>query len=387
MSLNENYNQLFSYYLDNKDFFSFGSHNGPYYDEETPVRQIVHRISFLCAYSLEHDTLKYDDVIKRLAEELNKKEYRPYGYNYYCRNSKGKDVVNGLVGAAWIIEGLVYLFLYSKSEKYLNAAEDLFLLHPIDEKLGLWKCVNIDGKELSFDMTFNHQLWFCAAGTFIYSIRDNERIKESIDIFLNRLDKRYAIYRSGLIREKIVPGTFKGKVLFQLKTIRECIRNIFMMPSMRYKEIGYHSFNLYAFAMIFQYMRMDPINIPIKLKKALTYINTSEYERGLMSRKHDCDINAHNLKKCELNINRYGFAYNVSGLEVPYIYNVFENTGLIDYTRVIFLYKKQIETVFNDEKWLSNTEDPSLVEDRIYELFRAENSVGGNNEIVGNCSI
>jgi len=73
------------------------------------------------------------------------------------------------------------------------------LLHPFDEKLGLWRRVEVNGSYLSVDETFNHQLWFAASGSLIcQNCKDKEIIKR-VDIFMDTIENALNLYNSGLI--------------------------------------------------------------------------------------------------------------------------------------------------------------------------------------------
>ncbi|MFW6016905.1 MAG: agl cluster protein AglQ, partial [bacterium] len=148
-----------------KKGYATPGHNGPYQDVETPVRNTAH---YLLAYSnlyKYYEDDKYLKVINRSADYLMKSINRPNDATFYCRDKDNKDKSNGLMGQAWVIEALCGAYETLNEKKYLDLAEKVFLLHPFEH--GFWKIVDTDGSVKKIDGTFNHQLWFAAAGTII----------------------------------------------------------------------------------------------------------------------------------------------------------------------------------------------------------------------------
>jgi hypothetical protein len=83
-----------------------GGHNGLYNDPETPIRNTCHYIkiiSFLMSSSKEMQ-VKYLVELERFESYILNNFF--YGYTYECRNKKGKDSANGIIGTAWVAEGL-----------------------------------------------------------------------------------------------------------------------------------------------------------------------------------------------------------------------------------------------------------------------------------------
>ena len=96
----------------------------------------------------------------------------------------GKDFCNGLIGQSWSIEALMYAANYFDIPKILKIAKEVFLLHPFDEKSGLWRRTEVNGSFLSVDETFNHQLWFAASGSLICQISTDEEINNINKFFI-----------------------------------------------------------------------------------------------------------------------------------------------------------------------------------------------------------
>ena len=119
-------------------------HNGPYYDEETDVRNLAHWIQLCaCCHKLTENE-KYKSAVKILAEKLLQSSWLNSNYVYISRISK-KDSINGTVGPAWIIEGLVKAYKVLGEEKYLNLAEKIFKAQKFVPKNSLWTRINENG--------------------------------------------------------------------------------------------------------------------------------------------------------------------------------------------------------------------------------------------------
>ena len=109
----------------------------------------------------------YRDAALRAVEYITASERRPMGATFWVRKNPEKDFSNGLIGQAWVIESLAYAAEYLGDDRLKGIAEEVFMLHPFDEKMARWRIVNVDGSYGPADMTFNHQLWFAAAGSFL----------------------------------------------------------------------------------------------------------------------------------------------------------------------------------------------------------------------------
>ena len=166
-----------------KNGFIEGGKNGPYDDNETPVRITSHWIIIFSWLYTKTNEKKYYNSIKKLADYIYNLKNDNINYTYCCRNKLGKDHVNGTIGAAWIIEGLVEATKILKDEKYYELAVEMFLSHPFDKKTKCWNRYEITGELLGFDETFNHQLWFAASGSQIINYKNNETIRNQINIF------------------------------------------------------------------------------------------------------------------------------------------------------------------------------------------------------------
>ena len=295
-------------------------HNGLYNDPETPVRNKGHwLITFVKVYEITHDK-KYLDVIKDLADYLISDKARPYGFSFHHRSKEGKDRCNGLIGQAWTFEALAYASSVTENLEYAELVEDVFFQHTFNYKCGLWNRLEIDGTILSIDPTFNHQLWFAACAAMLETPRRKE-IRKRILIFLDFLHDNLTILDNGLIyhpienllqgnesRKSIIPilKNVAKTFLSSLGIIGKKNNNVTRQykEKMIYKSIGYHQFNMYAFAMLKEKVPNHPFWESPEFGRSVNYLVSKEFKNELID-------------------NRYGYPYNPPGFEVPYALSVF----------------------------------------------------------------
>lgn len=344
-------------------------HNGPYHDQETPVRNTGHYIiTFSKAYELSGEKV-YLDGINQAAEYLFSDSARPQNHSFYHRSKDGKDSCNGLIGQAWTFEALVKASEILNDLKYVQLAEDVFFQHHFNEHYGLWNRLEINGDILSIDTAFNHQLWFAAASSLIYT-SGKEQINERILQFLNCLDDNLSVLDNGLIYHPITRiiedqyskistrirlKKFIIKILKILKYYNHVeISNEEKHNRMIYKSTGYHQFNMYAFAIL----KLEFLNHSYweteELKKMVSFMLTDNYKKNLDE-------------------NKYGYSYNPPGFEVPYALAILSNLNdndLIDLSKDWL--NEQIQRCYSPETGLMDrdTEDPKTHAARVYEATR-----------------
>ncbi|MCU4753665.1 agl cluster protein AglQ [Halobacteria archaeon AArc-curdl1] len=358
-------------------------HNGPYSDPETPVRNTSHwLIIFLNAYEQNGD-VRFRNAAERAIEYLQSEEARPNCATFYHRNSCGKDRCNGVVGQAWTIEALTVAGQLLNQQKLISIAKDVFLLHPFNESVGYWKKVDIDGDILGIDLTFNHQLWFAAAGGLLVRHgTTSEEIEKQVLTFLDHLERNISIRSSGLIYHRSVPNFGFETVatlarddlkLFILSTLEwtnltesrvlSAFLNSRFAPVRRAplsgeehinKSIGYHSFNLYALALLYQSFPDHKFWSTNTFEAILSYADSQMYIVGL----HD---------------NKFGYAYNPPGFEIPFALQTFR--GNETHNQQKDWLTRQLELTYNPEtKRLDrNNIDPETLTARLYEATRLQN--------------
>jgi len=321
-------------------------YNGPHHHPETPIRNTCHwLITFLKVYEITNDK-KFLKASEKCINYILKEKSK-YKYNLPHRNIEGKDQCNGLIGPAWTMEALIIASKQLNRKDLSDLASEICLLHKFDENKGLWHRTEVDGKDLNIDWTFNHQLWFAAIGSMLDKEQYSE-VHRQVQIFIDKLNKNFSTYKNGLIWHKValVPFSIKG-----LKAILSSIKIITIKKKRDiYRAIGYHQFNLYAFGILKEHYPNISFWNSEKIKKALTFLKTEEFEKGLED-------------------NKYGFDYNVAGIEVAYVLQQFEEDSK-DLQK--YWLKEQLKRNydFKNNMLSKNTEDGLTLAARLYEATR-----------------
>lgn len=348
-------------------------HNGPYHHPETPLRNQGHwLITFSRLYMWTGDD-KYLQQVEKLATSIADQKHRPNGYSFLHRNVKGKDRCNGLMGQAWSIEALAAATATLQDQKYAKIASDVFLQHPFNNALGLWNVLEVDGSINPIDNAFNHQLWFAAAASFI--LDQESVIEERVHDFLAKIWDNVSILDSGLIYhelEDVKEDTFRTVVasnnLFSARDLASQIlqklglkakslspeeRKRIQWEKMLNKSIGYHSFNTYAFALLRSNIEQHVIWGQEKFLRIIAYLFTNEYNKNIEN-------------------NRYSYAYNPPGYEIPYTLFTFEDDEESNINCSQLYLQQQLDHTYNPTSKLMdrNNEDPFTLTARCYELSR-----------------
>ncbi len=320
-------------------------HNGLYRDEETNVRNTGH---WLITYIYSYRNTKNKDfrnAAQRAKQYLLDEKARPMKATFWHRKKPEKDFCNGLVGQAWTIEALVEAYGFFNDMSLINLCKEVFLLHPFNRAIGLWKRVNVDGSHNDFDTTFNHQLWFALSGAMLSGF--DEEIKRRVTVFLDKINTNLTLYNNGLIFHGINSLKKNRGVKGRLKQI---LLKYDKSDKLYNKAIGYHSFNMYAFALLKGHFPDHVFWDSEKFKKAIHFMLSDELRE-------------------KLNENPYGYPYNVSGIEMAFALQHFhpQRKDLIDY-----YLSNQFKDHFNLSSNMMdmNNEDPFTISARIYEATR-----------------
>lgn len=336
-------------------------HNGPYNDPETPVRNTAHwLVTFSKAYDITGDD-SFRDAIADAVDYLLSKDARPNGYTFHCRNIDGKDSCNGLIGQAWAIEGLAAAANQGiRTDRALAVARNVFTIHPFHMDVGLWRTVEPTGKVKRFDLTYNHQLWFAAAGAQLATAGVSE-VDRQVKRFIERLERLTDVNSEGLIRHPLRPGFTASEYLSYLNSIARCwllaptaLHALSAIDSTRRNDLyekawGYHSFNLHALAILAEHYPASPAWDSSILQRTIDLISDLKYQ-------------------LKIYYNTYGYSYNLAGIENAYALEVFGKVGDRDEQQEWI--EKQLNACYDPEsKLLTNeTPDPATHAARIYEL-------------------
>jgi hypothetical protein len=279
--------------------------NGPYADRETPLRNTGHWLVIFTWASRGRAQSPLRAAAEAALAYLVSEKARPGGASFLHRDGEQKDRCNGLVGQAWSIEALACAARELEYEPAAALAEQVFLLHPFDPALGLWRRVEVDGRVLGWDTTFNHQLWFAAAGALL-APQASPEVARRVTAFLDRLPRHLSLHRDGVVRHLLSPwGLGRRQPRYAVQHLRGSWRDA---GALRPKEVGYHAFNLYALALL---RRHTPDHRFWRHRKFARLWKAASAGSFLS----------------ELSRNAYGWPYNPSGFEMAFALEIFEGPG------------------------------------------------------------
>ncbi len=326
--------------------------NGPYDDPETPVRNTAHwTITLGKAFEITADQ-RYLTAIRRAAEYLLQEDARPMGATYLCRTNPLKDFSNGLIGQAWVIEGLVAATQALDDDRCRDTAREIFQLHPFDEQRGLWQRVNVDGSLGTIDNTFNHQLWFAAVGSMIDPDPNGDIGSKVVRFLDGTLGGSLRLHRTGRVRQAVGPDPPLARSKGLARTLMTPLASRRHSRSLAEKEIGYHSFNLYGFAMLYRSLPERRLWSSPAFDRLLKFVHSAEFESSIT--------------------NPFGGPYNPVGLEAAYAFETFDGFSGLDAATVGVWVRRQLDLSWDSATGLMtrNTADPDTLAARIYEVTR-----------------
>jgi hypothetical protein len=216
-------------------------------------------------------------------------------------------------------------------------------------------------------MTFNHQLWFAAAGGLLADHPNSDpTVDEQVRRYLDELDGNLNVMENGLIYHPFKPDfdiKKYGKIL--LEGVKGGTAHTMIIGVLRgmigrdgndggdgwtKKSVGYHSFNLYAFALLREAYPDHSIWNHEKIERTTAYATSDSY------------IDA-------LGENSYGYPYNCSGIEMAYALDVFLDVG--EEVRRQWL-ERQFHRTYDAEtiSMGRNNPDPTTLTARLYEATR-----------------
>lgn len=343
---------------------AFEGKNGPYNNKDTALRNSTHWYQIFAF--LYHETKEeiYKECSDRLLLFITNAEN--YGSNMApkCRTDANIDDINGLIGPAWTIEGLIYAYRNTREFKLLDIAYDIFLSQEFDTKDNLWRIIDTQGKNWGYDLTFNHQLWFAAVGYELASITCEDprraKVENQCNMFGNNITKHLRYYPNGLFCHIAYMGySGKYKLKYYIKKYLRYVSGVLCLKN-KYSEMynlekGYLCFDLYGFAILKQY---NP--------------NLQVFSDSIFRKAVELGTNEDFLMKManEIPFNKYAFAYNSPAFEYPFVAKMLRGTA--DNKLCKKLLDKQINlTMGIDNTYLtSNVNDPNTLKARAYELIR-----------------
>lgn len=302
--------------------------NGPWKNPETPVRNTAHALcSFSKAYDIT-DKEKFREAAENALDFLLREDFRPFG-NYVCRIDSNSNLQNGLIGQAWAMEGLIYVYKYCGLDEGLEVAKEVFEFHDFDKKRGLYVNTDINGEGKGIHKTLNQQIWMAYIGSELEQI-SGEKF-DSIDVFFDKIEDNMSLFENGLIQHMVPSRFLLGRILEKKKRGN----------SLKERSVGYHSFILYGLAELFQNRPEEGFWKSDKFEKIKKYTLEDYYEETLD--------------------NKFCYLYNPTGLEIDYFFKVFDLKGSEKFL------EKQREKTVNGEAFGEGTKYENILKTRVYE--------------------
>ena len=273
-----------------------------------------------------------------------------------------KDSINGVIGQAWIIEALVYAFEVFRDEAYLDCAVSVFHSQHFDPLTGFWKRVDPDGRELGYDYTLNHQVWFCLAGLLILQHRRDEEIRRQVSHFLRRVRREYfGVHPDGLIRHYGRMTRFRRPfaALYAKQYVKYAGLRLGVFDPKKVdlltQEEGYQLFELFGYALIARLRPDDPL------------FRTKAFRRALALGTDTDRMNERLGVGDPETMNPYAYGYNSPAFEEPLVELLF--TGRADAGKTLSLLELQKRLCYDPEtrRLDRNTRDPETLAARLYE--------------------
>lgn len=324
-------------------------HNGPYFDKESAVRNTAHWLIVFCCLFKRTGDKKYELAAYKAINYLKSPRARPMSAAFYCRMKKEKDFCNGVMGQAWVIEALLYAHKVLGENDLYNLAEEVFLLHDFDPERSIWYRLNVDGSRLSFDGTYNHQLWFAAVGCLFYK---TPKILAMCDDFFEKIGTKPSLYSNGVIYHN---SSIYQNHVERSKGIKPLLdhylnrmSNFKQKKSLYLKSVGYHGFNLYAYELLKVRYKQHPFYKSPTYQRIISVLLTSQFKKDLFQ-------------------SSYSYAYNPPGFENGFalIGNGYNDEIITDMLSEHFKITKNVK-FYNS----AVSEDKETSEARLYELVR-----------------
>lgn len=334
-------------------------HNGPWNDTDSKVRTTCHWanvLSYAYYYSNEE---KFKISAKKAFNWILKRKNRPHNFSYLCRQEKGKNSQNGMIGPAWVLESLLYGLEYLGDKRLIYEAKSLIDIYPFDKNTKLYQMIEVTGENIGIELTINQQIWFSSLVAKYEFLTGDQTFCEDIDTFWISLKNNIYFVEPGLIChyakvEDSLSNTLKKRVknFLTSKKNKLLIRDSSLTDGIVNRSKGYQSFILYAIATAYQVpkikLTIDKELLPF-LRKSYNYL-LENFFTGVVD-------------------DPWSYQYNCTGFECAYFNLIFMDTlNLQD--NVVEWIEKQIELHFStDDTMCENTTDPVILASRIYEII------------------
>jgi len=318
--------------------------NGPHNHKMTGARNTSHWIIlFLHAYTLSNKQTFKDASLRALDFLLSPAILKTNQY-FIHRKQKGFNEANGLIGQAWSLEALYYASRILETNEYKNIALSVFNNHKFDQYFNLWYRKEDNNTDI-LEGTVNQQIWFAAIGAKLQEDNDHTGLT-NIKLFLDNIEKQFVV-RNNIMVNYLLKDNLLYKVYDNIKLYKKYgfSNNVFSEI-----QLPYHIFALTGFAILYDKFKEHAFWKSKKFMRIISIILDPSIDSLLLK-------------------SRYGYTYNVSGFEIPFIIRTFKeiyDPNEISELGYVYL-KKQFDVYNNREIEIS---DRITFEARYYEVCR-----------------
>jgi hypothetical protein len=299
--------------------------------------------------------------VAQFAEYLLSPAIRPRGYAF-LNIPEDRIAGNGLIGQAWVMEGLITATQTLKDPRYAQVAAEVFEQHSFEESLGLWRILHPGGAVQQVHATVNQQIWLAAMGVRLTEYGASNA-RQRIQRFLDCLESHLKTLNGGILEmqiRRLYPLSLRQRFHLWKHLLQARILGS-PMPAFTYREtsIGYHAFTMYGLALLKPHFPDHPFWQSPKFQRALRWTCSRAHQRALRR-------------------NPFAMSYNPSGFEVPYVLSVFRplpEEEILAQSR--WWLTEQIRRHYdpNTGKFSRNTDDEPTLTARVYEATRLPDAI------------
>ncbi|SDB26609.1 hypothetical protein SAMN02910317_01317 [Ruminococcaceae bacterium FB2012] len=288
-------------------------HNGPHGHLDTPVRNTAHYLVIYTYLYKKTEKKEYLDLCKSFADYLCTEQAKSRSGAIECMITDKFDHLNGVIGQAWVIEALLYYYALSKDDHCLECAKSIFLSQKYNYDKHAFERVELDGRNIGVDVTYNHQVWFLACSSPLEEYYPRLEMGKIVKDFLSAgTDRDFRVYRNGELYHAIAIESPRITKKTIVKALATPISNLCPQKlDLHYINRGYHIFDMYGFCILKErYGDLPFFSSPI-YKKAVDHAKDIEtFNRRNKVYKHI---------KNGVDFNIYGYGYNSPAFELPYV--------------------------------------------------------------------
>lgn len=307
-------------------------------DQETSVRSTSHWLILLSHVYDSTNEEKYEEPIHCAVDYLLSNHVRPYQYTFRCRITDNKDKCNGIVGQGAPIRALAMAGEVCNREDAISTAKNVFNCISFDSSLGLWKAIEIDGKNHSFDRTLNHQILFAA--NLCWLSKYSEKARQQLLTFLSHITENMNLRKNGIIRHYVNPhgGLFYLGITNKSLLRNKLLETIYLFSKVRKSiEKRYHLVNLYALGVLAEWFPNNQVWESEKISNAVSFILNKEIQQQILT--GDTEI-----------------GYTIPGIRAAWAIRGLSENSLQDIRRFI---EADIRNKFDTNRWILTSDKVS----------------------------